>query len=75
MRLSQCPFASSLWKANSALCTWEFGVGSKSLALPPSGSRSLLDVILEPGPTLYLILWLLPFPSSGGLLPESGVVG
>lgn len=55
MRLSQCHFASSQWEANSALCKWEFGVGSKFLTLPPNGSRSLLAVISEPGPTLYLL--------------------
>lgn len=60
------------------LCKWEFGVGSKFLTLPPNGSRSLLAVISEPGPTLYLPeadACLLPFPSSGRLLPKSGMVG
>lgn len=78
VRLSQCPFASSPWKANSALCSWESGVGTKFLALSLSSSRSLFDVISEPGPTLYLpeadALTSTLLPRSG-LLPESRIVG
>lgn len=43
MRLSQCPFAASPRKANSPLCSWESGVGTKFLALPLNSSRSLMS--------------------------------